>query len=117
MNKKIVNKNKKSTKGSGGKLLEGALVGAVLGIAAGILITSEAGKKMGTDIKKLSGDFYRYMAPQVKKLKNLGESEYNTLVDQSVKKYAKAKKLSLAEEKVLVKEAKRSWGHIKKHLK
>ncbi|MFA6077760.1 MAG: YtxH domain-containing protein [Candidatus Paceibacterota bacterium] len=114
MNKKIV--NKKNTKGNSGKLLEGALVGAVLGVVAGILITSEAGKKIGTDIKKLSGDFYRYMAPQVKKLKNLGESEYNTLVDQSVKKYAKAKKLSIAEEKILVKEAKRSWNHIKKHL-
>jgi gas vesicle protein len=113
--KKITNEKKKG--GSGGKLLEGALVGAVLGIAAGILITSETGKKMGTDIKKLSGDFYRYMAPQVKKLKKLGESEYNKLVDQSVKKYAKVKKLSLEEEKVIAKEAKRSWGHIKKHLK
>jgi gas vesicle protein len=113
--KKIIKEKKKN--GSGGKLLEGALVGAVLGIAAGMILTSEAGKKMGTDIKKLSVDFYRYMAPQVKKLKKLGESEYNALVEQTVKKYAKAKKLSLAEEKILAKEAKRSWGHIKSQLK
>lgn len=102
---------------NGVKLLEGALIGAVLGVAAGMLATSETGRKMGKDIKKLSGDFYRYIAPQVKKLKKVSEAQYNAFVTESAKKYAKTKKLSLAEQKALAAEAKRSWKHIKKHLK
>lgn len=108
--------SKKSVKGGSGKILEGALIGAVLGVAAGLLITSEPGKKMRKDIKKLSGDFYRYIAPQVKKLKKVGEAEYGAFVDEGVRHYARAKKISLEEQKILAKEAKRSWGHIKKHL-
>ncbi len=114
MNKKTI--NKKSTRKNGGKLLGGALVGAVLGVAAGMLLAPESGKKMRKDIKKLSGDFYRYIAPQVKKLKQVGEAQYNTFIAKGAKNYAKAKRLSLSEEKMLIKEGKRSWRHIKKHL-
>ncbi len=103
-----------------GKLLEGALIGAVLGVASGMYLASESGRKMekkaGKNIKKLSGDFYRYIVPQIKKMKRMGEAEFNTLVQDGAKKFAKAKKLSLKEEKMLTVEAKRSWKHIKKHL-
>lgn len=118
MKKKTVKKvvAKKSVKVGSGKMLEGALVGAVLGVAAGLLITSEPGKKMRKDIKKLSGDFYNYLAPQVKKLKKVGEAQYGAFVDEGVKHYARAKRLSIEEQKILAKEAKKSWGHIKKHL-
>lgn len=108
--------NEKSSSGSGGKVLEGTLIGAVLGVAAGMLLAPESGKKMRRDIKKLSGEFYHYLAPKIKKLERMGEAEYHAFVAQGIKKYAKAKRLSLAEEKMLVNEAKRSWGHIKKHL-
>lgn len=101
----------------GGKVLGGALVGAVLGVAAGMLLAPESGKKVRGDIKRLSGDFYRYIAPRVKKLKQLGEAEFRAFVDKGAKQYAEAKKLSRAEEKMLAMEAKRSWGHIKKHLR
>lgn len=104
-------------KKNGIKLLEGALVGAVLGVAAGMLLAPESGKKMRGDIKKLSGDFYRYIAPKVKKMKKVGQAQYDEFVSNAAKNFAKAKKLSLAEQRMLAKEAKRSWGHIKKHLK
>jgi gas vesicle protein len=107
---------KKNAGKNGGKILGGALIGAALGVAAGMLITSESGKKMGRDIKKLSGDFYSYIAPQVKKLKRVGEAQYHEFVTEGAKKFAKAKRLSPAKEKMLVMEAKRSWKHIKKHL-
>lgn len=108
--------NERSSSGSGGKILEGTLIGAVLGVAAGILLAPESGKKMRKDITKLSGNFYHYIAPRIKKLERMGEAEYHAFVAEGIKKYAKAKRLSLAEEKVLAKEARRSWGHIKKHL-
>ncbi|MDO8558808.1 MAG: YtxH domain-containing protein [bacterium] len=115
MVKKIINKN--SVKKSGGKILEGALIGAVLGVAAGILLAPESGKKMRKDIKKLSGDFYHHIAPQVKKFKQVGEAQYKAFVAKGAKSYAKIKQLSPAEEKMLITQAKRSWGHIKKHLR
>ncbi|MDO8516232.1 MAG: YtxH domain-containing protein [bacterium] len=105
-------------KKNGGKLfaLEGALIGAVLGVAAGLLLAPSSGKKLRKDIKNRTADFYRYLAPQVKKLKRVSEAQYHAFVAQGVKNFAKAKKLSLAEEKMLAAEAKRSWGHFKKHL-
>jgi gas vesicle protein len=108
-----------SVKGAGSQrkgLLEGAVVGAVLGAVAGMLLAPESGKNMRSDIKRLSGDFYRYIAPRVKELKKMGEAEYNAFMAESAKNYAKVKKLSLAEEKMLAREAKRSWKHIKKNL-
>ncbi len=104
-------------KNKGGKLLEGALVGAVLGVAAGMLLAPKSGKKMRKDIKEISGDFYRYITPQVKRMKRMGEAQYNALMAKGLKNYAKAKRLSSAEEKAIKMEAKRSWRHIKKHLK
>ncbi|MDO8523247.1 MAG: YtxH domain-containing protein [bacterium] len=104
-----------------GKLVEGALIGAVLGVAAGMFLASETGKKLekkaGKNIKKLSGEFYRYLSPQVKKLKRMGQEEFNAFVQEGAKKFAKVKQLSLQEEKNLAMEAKRTWGHIKKHFR
>ncbi len=103
-------------KKNGGKLLAGALVGAALGVGAGLLLASESGKKIRGGIKKLSGEFYHYMIPQIKKLRRVGEAQYHEFMAEGVKNFSKAKKLSLAEGKMLTSEAKRSWGHIKKHL-
>jgi len=102
-------------KKNGGKFLEGTIIGAMLGAAAGLLLAPESGKKMRTDIKKLSGGFYDYMVPHIKKLKRVSEAQYKTLVAEKAKSYAKVKRLSRAEEKILTAEAKRSWKHIKKH--
>jgi gas vesicle protein len=100
----------------GGKLLEGALLGAVLGVVAGILLAKETEGKAPVDIKKLSGDFYRYIAPKIKRLKEISEEQYNIFIAQSVENFVKIKKLSLTEEKILTAEAKRSWKRIKKQL-
>jgi gas vesicle protein len=113
MNTKI---NTKTAKNSGGGALKGTLVGAVLGVAAGMLLAPESGKKMRGDIKQMSGDFYRHIMPRVKKLRKVGEDQYNALIAEGAKSYAKAKDLSLLEEKVLAAEAKRSWKHLKRHL-
>ena len=110
----MIKKKASKTNNNSGKLLEGGLVGAMLGVAAGLLLAPESGKKMRKDIRKASGDFYRYMAPQIKKMKLAGEGQYNAFVSKSADNYAKAKKLSLEDKKILVREGKRFWKHIKK---
>ncbi len=108
MKKKITNKNEE-------RFLPGTLVGAVLAVAGSMLRASKS-ENVRADIKKLSGDFYHQVSPEIKKMKNVGQTQYQALMTESAKKYAQIKKLSLAESQVLAKEAKRSWVHIKKHL-
>ncbi|MEK7093846.1 MAG: hypothetical protein AAB903_00725 [Patescibacteria group bacterium] len=99
------------------RLLGGAFLGAILGVAAGMLMPTDVTKKAKKTIQGMSGDFYKYIAPQIKKLKSISETQYDAFVSEAVKKYGKLKKLSAAEQRALVSEAKKSWKQIKKHLK
>src|SRR5690348_14807616 len=102
------------------KLLTGALVGAVLGVAAGVFAVSDTGKKIGKaakkEIKSRSGEFYRYIAPQLKKMKTLTEEEYNEFIDRSVKSFAKNKDLTKKDVSDLSKQAHKYWKLLKKHF-
>lgn len=98
------------------KVLGGALTGAALGVAAGMLMAPESGKKLRSDIKKKSADFYRQLAPQLKKMGKVGEAEYKELVKKAMTNYKEAKKLSAQEVKELTKEAHAQWKELKKHL-
>ena len=98
------------------RLLEGALAGAALGVAAGLLFAPESGKKLRKDIQDRSVDFYKSLAPKLKKVKKMSEDEYKALVKKAAATYSKVKKLSAAEEKELVKDAQKAWHQLKKHL-
>jgi len=98
-------------------LVEGAFVGAALGIAAGIVLAPESGKKFRADMKKKSAEFHAYLAPRFKALKKVGGEEYNSFVKNAMTSYAKAKRLSESEKKDLVTHAQKSWKHIKKQVK
>ncbi|MDP3956768.1 MAG: YtxH domain-containing protein [bacterium] len=98
-------------------LLAGAAVAAALGAVAGMLLAPESGKKLRQDIKKTAGQLYREAMPQLKKMKNVGKVEFEKFMGVAASKFASAKKLSAAERKQLIKEAKGAWGKIKKHLK
>lgn len=113
---KSAKKNPPKKKGSGYAWLAGGLIGAALGVGAGLLAESKFGKKLGGDAKQLSADFYRYMAPQIKKVKKMGEAEYKDFVAEAMRRYGKDKKLSRTEAQRLVKSAQASWKHLKKNL-
>lgn len=111
----MVTKIKKESEKSN-KFLSGALIGAALGVAAGIFATSKKGKEMSKEIKDKSVEFYKYIAPQIKKAKEMGEQEYKKFIDNALTTYNKNKNLSKEDLKNLAKEAKSSWKHFKKHL-
>lgn len=98
------------------KLLGGALAGAALGVAAGLLLAPESGRQLRKNLKKRTVDFYKTLAPQLKKVEKLGEAEYKALVKKAAASYSKAKKLSKNEAKELLQEAQKSWEQLKKHL-
>ena len=107
---------KKNKKKTGYLWLSGALIGAALGVAAGILSESKFGKGLGKKAKHASVDFYRHIAPRLKKAKKMGEAEYKIFVGEAVKRYAKDKKISGQELKHLVRETQASWKHLKNNL-
>ncbi|RJQ23137.1 hypothetical protein C4565_10935 [Candidatus Parcubacteria bacterium] len=97
------------------KIIEGRLIGAALSIAAGIILVSESTKKFLGDVKKKSAEFHAYIAPQFKKMKQVGEEEYNSFIKTAMETYAQKKRLSEKEKKEIIAHAKKSWKHIKKH--
>ncbi len=101
---------------TGMHMLEGALAGVVLAVAAGLFLRTKIGKKVTVDIRDRSAEFYKQLAPQLKKAKELSQAQFHKLIDTSLVSYAKAKKLSSAEINELTREARSSWSHLKKNL-
>jgi gas vesicle protein len=98
------------------KMLEGAVAGLALGVAASMFMASKKGKELKNNIADVSADFYKYISPKVKKMQKMGEKEYKEFMKTSVAQYVKAKKISEGMAKDLVKEAQSTWKHISKHL-
>ncbi len=103
-------------KGNTKKFLEGAAAGLALGVAATIFLSSKKGKELRKDVKEKIADFYKYIAPKVKKMGKMGEQEYKTFMKNAVAQYVKAKKISKGVAKELMQETQKSWHHFSKHL-
>jgi len=117
MKKKQAKKVKRGKSGGGlGAVLAGGLIGAALGVGAGLLAESKLGKQLGGKAKHLSADFYRYMAPKIKKVRRMGEAEYKKFVAEAMARYAKDKRLSQSEVQHLVRNAHAAWKHLKRNL-
>src|SRR5256885_1317207 len=105
-----MNKNKSS------KFLTGAIVGAVLGVISGVLLAPQSGKKTRHDISKKSAEFYKFIAPKIKKMGKIGKEQYEMVVDELGKAYGKAKKVSLPEMQEVIASAKKHWNDFSKHF-
>lgn len=103
-------------KGNTLKFIEGAIAGVALGVAASMFLSSKKGKELKKDVSHVMADFYKYIAPKVKKMKKMGEKEYKTFMRNAAEQYAKTKKLSEDMAKQLIKDAEQSWHHFSKHL-
>ena len=98
--------------GNKSKFVEGALIGAVIGAAAGMLLAPKSGKKLQKDLERLSADFFKALAPRLKKIKKVGEKEYRALVQSAVNRFAVAKKLTKKETDELLRRAQGYWKNI-----
>lgn len=94
--------------------LEGAAIAAAFAVGAVMLAKSKTGKKLWKQTKKDSQAFLKYLAPQVKKVKKMGEAEYKQLVSKAMQSYKKNKKLPAAEVRSLITEAKAAWKKLAK---
>jgi gas vesicle protein len=103
-------------RGAGGKIFTGALAGAAIGVAAALFLTSQTGKKLRKNLSARAADFYKYISPQLRKLRRMSQEEYEAFIDEAVKRYGKLKKLSGPEILALAREAKKVWGQLAKYL-
>lgn len=94
------------------KILTGALASVIIGAAAGFLFMSEPGKRLRKDLQKKLADFYSHIAPQLEKMKEMGEEEYKKFIKNAAATYGKNKKFSEKEIKELTKEAQELWGQF-----
>ena len=95
-----------------GKFLAGAVVGAGLGIAAGIFLSSKRGKELMENTKEMMKDFYDSVADKAEEIKKMGTKEYKDFMKQAVKKYADMKDVSKDEAKHLFEEVQKSWEEL-----
>lgn len=93
--------------------ISGAAIGAALGVAAGLFAQSKKGKKIQKDAKDKAAEFYAYLSPRLKNMKHMGEKEFSHFIENAAKNYAKAKKISTKELKVLIADTKNTWKHLK----
>jgi gas vesicle protein len=98
------------------KILEGAVAGIALGVAAGMFLSSKKGKALRKDIATVTADFYKYISPKLKKIGKIGEADYKIFMKNAAEQYTKTKKISGAIAKDLVKDAQQSWKHFSSHL-
>ena len=103
-------------KGNALKFIEGAAAGVTLGVAAALFLNSKAGKKITNDLRDHMADFYKYIAPKVKKMQKMGQAEYKAFMKSSAEQYVKARKITGDTAQDLIKEAQKSWHHFSKHL-
>lgn len=94
------------------KIVGSGLVGAAIGVAAGIVLAPESGKKFRGDVKKKSAELKAYLKPKLNNLKKKGKSEYSLFVKTIKKTSKKAKK----EIPVLISSAKKAKKQIKKSI-
>ena len=98
------------------KIVEGTLIGAALGFAAGMILAPESGKDLREDIKNKSADFYKLVSSKIKKIKKMTEKEYKAFIEKAAETYGKTKNLSAEEKTALIKTARDSRKHFKKHF-
>jgi gas vesicle protein len=95
--------------------IEGAVIGTALGVAAGLFMQTKKGKKIQKNAKEKAAEFYAYIAPKIKNMKQVSEKEFSEFIENAADNYGKAKKYTSEELKALMAEAKNAWKHLKKH--
>ena len=103
--------------GAGKKIAAAAVLGAVAGAIAGVLLAPKSGKETYADLKKWTTNFKKEIAKRSATVKNLSQKKYDEIVDMVAKEYKVAKKFQEKELVPLVKEVKSRWAAVSKEAK
>jgi hypothetical protein len=99
---------------TGAKVALGAL--ALAGIAGGYFLYGKDGAKNRKKIKAWGLKAKAEVLEKIEKAKEMGEADYQALVDSVAEKYSKLKDMDPAEVAAFAKEMKSHWKSMKTHL-
>lgn len=99
------------------KFLGGLALGAILGGALGLFLSPGKGKENREKFKKISKKVSEDLVTNVTKLKNIGQKEYDEIVENIIKKYKKDDLLTASAWTEISKELKLRWKDIQKEMK
>ncbi len=103
--------------GAGNKIAAAAVLGAVAGAIAGVLLAPKSGEETRAGLKKWATDFKKEVASRSAKARALTQKKYDEIVDMVAKEYKVAKKFQEKELVPLVKEVKSRWVSVSKEAK
>jgi len=99
------------------KFLSGLALGALLGSAISVFFNPKSGKKNRDKFNKVSKTVSQQLIKEVAKAKKLGKKEYETIVENIVKKYSKEDLLTADAWGEIMNELKLRWTDIQKEIK
>lgn len=97
--------------------LAGAALGAIVGTAAGVLLTPKTEEKVRCEVKKITKLLTERALKEVEKKTGLTRAQYEKIVDSVLAGYAKNSKLAKKTIDALSKDLKNRWDEIQKELK
>lgn len=106
----------KVTKKKKGHFGKGLIAGAIFGIAAGIFMSSQDGKKMAKKLEVQAKGIEKKLRGEFKKKKDLTEGAYNEAIDSVLAYYLKSKKIAKTELPGLKHYLKDKWTLVKSEL-
>ncbi len=99
------------------KFFGGLALGALIGGALGLFLSPGKGKENRDNFKKISKQLSEKLVADVSKFKEIGQKEYEEIVEKLIKKYSKSDLLSLAAWEEIGQELKLRWKDIQKEMK
>lgn len=94
----------------------GLAAGVVLGLAAGLFLRSDKGKKLQKDVEVKTKLLQKQLMARAELIEELSEEKYDDLIDQVLAAYAKGKAVAKEELPVLRRELRKQWKVVKSYL-
>ncbi len=94
----------------------GLAAGVVLGLAAGLFLRSDKGKKLQKDVELKARLLQKQLIARVELIEELTQEKYEDLVDEVLVAYAKSKTVAKEELPELRRELRKQWGVMKKYI-
>jgi gas vesicle protein len=95
----------------------GLVVGAVLGVAAGLFLQSKKGKDMAKDLEKKTTALQTKITKELGKVTDMTKEKYEEVVDSIMDYYVKSKDIAKTEVPEIRAFLMKRWSHIEKTLK
>jgi gas vesicle protein len=98
-------------------LVVGAGLGILAGVIAGVLLAPKSGKETRADLSKYAAEMKEKIAKELTKAGKVSKEAYKEIVDKIVKVYELEKKITAEDAKDIAKKLDQNFEEVKRELK